>query len=109
MKNHDISRTIVPGSPTAAEWIKFLAQFLAQKLSNGNEDEKNKAAYEIRLLAKSNLFNRSRLIEAGTIPPLLRLLSSSNPSTQENAIAGLLKLSKHSNGKKMIFQNRGFE
>ncbi|XWS60716.1 hypothetical protein CRYUN_Cryun07bG0059600 [Craigia yunnanensis] len=106
-KNRDITRTIIPGSPAAAEAIKFLSKFLARKLIFGPSEQKNKAAYEIRLLAKANIFNRSCLIEAGTIPPLLNLLYSFNKSIQENAIAALLKLLKHASGKKEIVESEG--
>ncbi|KAK2970895.1 hypothetical protein RJ640_005252 [Escallonia rubra] len=106
-KNRDISRTIIPGSPAAAEAIRFLCTFLAGRLHYGTDDQRCKAAYEVRILGKSNIFNRSCLIESGTIPPLLTLLTSINPSLQENAIAALLKLSKHPNGKKIIVHNGG--
>ncbi|KAH0762631.1 hypothetical protein KY290_018704 [Solanum tuberosum] len=106
-KNRDISRTILPGNPAAAEAIKFLSEFVACRLYFGSDQQKTKAAYEIRLLAKSNIFNRSVLIEAATIPALLQMLSSNDPSMQEHSISALLKLSKHSNGKKVIMENRG--
>lgn len=106
-QSRDISRTIVPGSPAAAEAIKFLARFLTRRLVFGTSGQKNKAAYEIRLLAKSNMFNRYCLVEAGTVPPLLNLLSSADISTQQNAISALLKLSKHSSGKSMIMEIGG--
>ncbi|XP_023752355.1 U-box domain-containing protein 19 [Lactuca sativa] len=103
----DISSTILPGSPSSAEAIKFLSEYLVRKLRNGTEKQKSKAAYEIRLLAKSNIYNRFCLIGAGAIPLLLTRLSSSDSTIQENAIAALLKLSKHSNGKKVIINNGG--
>ncbi|XP_004236118.1 U-box domain-containing protein 19-like [Solanum lycopersicum] len=106
-KNHDISRTILPGNPAAAEAIKFLSEFLACRLYFGSDQQKTKAAYEIRLLAKSNIFNRSVLIEAATIPALLQMLCTNDTSMQEHSISALLKLSKHSNGKKVIMENRG--
>ncbi|CAN4088259.1 unnamed protein product [Withania somnifera] len=106
-KNCDISRTILPGNPAAAEAIKFVAEFLASRLYFGSDQQKTKAAYEIRLLAKSNIFNRSVLIEAATIPALLQMLSTNDPAMQENSISALLKLSKHSNGKKVIMENGG--
>ncbi|GMI99474.1 plant U-box 19 [Hibiscus trionum] len=106
-KSRDITRTIVPGSPAAAEAMKFLSKLLGRKLIFGPSEQKNKAAYEIRLLAKSNIYNRSCLIEAGTIPPLLNLLYSFNKSMQENAIGALLKLSKHASGKKVMVESGG--
>ncbi|KAM0018840.1 putative U box domain, armadillo-like helical, Zinc finger, RING/FYVE/PHD-type [Helianthus debilis subsp. tardiflorus] len=107
MHNRDISSTSLPGSVASAEAIKLLSEYLVRRLCNGTAKQKNSAAYEIRLLAKSSIFNRFCLIEAGVIPPLLTLLSSSDLTIQENAIAGLLKLSKHSNGKKAIIDHNG--
>lgn len=107
--NRDITRTIVAGSPSAAEAIKFLSEFISNRLYFGTEEQKNRAAYETRLLAKSNIFNRSCLVESGTVPPLLNLLNSTDPSVQENSISALLKLSKHSSGKKAIVENGGLK
>lgn len=108
-QNRDISRTIVPGSASAAEAIRFLSEYLACRLCFATKEQKNKAAYEIRLLAKSNIYNRYCLINAGTIPPLLGLLTSTDPSLQENAVSGILKLAKHSSGKKEIIDNGGLK
>uniref|UniRef100_A0A2P2J8S2 RING-type E3 ubiquitin transferase n=1 Tax=Rhizophora mucronata TaxID=61149 RepID=A0A2P2J8S2_RHIMU len=105
--SHDLMRTVVPGSPAAAEATKFLSRHLTRRLIFGSTEQKKKAAQEIRLFAKSNIFNRSCLIEAGAIPPLLNLLSSPDRSTQEKAIAALLKLSKHASGKKVIIESGG--
>ncbi|KAL6524419.1 hypothetical protein OROHE_016090 [Orobanche hederae] len=106
-QNRDISRTILPGSPSNAEAVKFLSEYLTVSLGYGNDRQKNKASYEIRLLAKSNLFNRTCLIELGAIPPLLSLLGSNNPIMQENAVSALLKLSKQPIGQKSIIGNGG--
>uniref|UniRef100_A0A7N0RAR4 RING-type E3 ubiquitin transferase n=1 Tax=Kalanchoe fedtschenkoi TaxID=63787 RepID=A0A7N0RAR4_KALFE len=106
-QNRDISRTIVAGSAAAEQAMRLLAQFLAKRLNHGSEAEQNRAAYEVRLLAKSNIFNRSSLIETGSIPPLLRLVYSSNTMVQENAMAALLRLSKHPQGKSAIMRNLG--
>ncbi|KAK6122975.1 hypothetical protein DH2020_043274 [Rehmannia glutinosa] len=108
-KNRDISRTILPGSPANGEAIRFLSEFLTVSLGYGNDHHKKRSAYEIRLLAKSNLFNRSCLIESGSIPPLLELLDSNDPSMQENAISALLKLSKQPRGQKSIIENGGLK
>ncbi|XP_011028587.1 PREDICTED: U-box domain-containing protein 19-like [Populus euphratica] len=109
-QSRDIARTISPGSPAAAEEMKFLSRFLARRLVFGSREQKTKAAYEIRLLAKSNIFNRSCLIEAGTILPLINLLSSSfEHYAQEIAISALLKLSKHTCGKKEIIESGGLQ
>ncbi|KAL6318680.1 hypothetical protein AAG906_001153 [Vitis piasezkii] len=108
-QNSNAARTIAVNSPAAAESTRFLSKFLARRLVSGTGEQKNKAAYEIRLLAKSSVFNRCCLIEAGTVPPLLNLLSSTDAPTQENAIAALLKLSKHSKGKKVIMDSGGLK
>ncbi|GKV18905.1 hypothetical protein SLEP1_g29226 [Rubroshorea leprosula] len=106
-QTRDISRTTVPGSPAAAEAMKFLSEHLTRKLVFGSRDQKNKAAYEIRLLAKASIFNRYCVVEAGAVLPLLNLLHSLDKSNQENAIAALLKLSKHTTGRKEIVENCG--
>ncbi|KAL5987558.1 hypothetical protein ACLOJK_035306 [Asimina triloba] len=106
-RRRESGKTQFAGSPVAAEAMRKIAAFLVEKLSTGTEAAKNKAAYEIRLLAKTNVFNRSCLVEAGAISGLLNLLSSSNPTAQENAVAALLNLSKHPNGKTEIFELGG--
>ncbi|KAK1435784.1 hypothetical protein QVD17_01553 [Tagetes erecta] len=108
-QSRDISSTILPGSPSCAESIKFLCEFLVKRLRSGTEKQKIRSAFEIRLLAKSNIYNRFCLIGAGAIPPLLTLVSSTDATAQETAIAGLLKLSKHSNGKKVIINHGGLK
>lgn len=108
-RSRDITRTIIPGSPAAEEATKFLSRFLARRLVFGSIEQKNKAAYEIRLLAKWNIFNRSCLIEAGAVLPIINLLSSSDKCMQENAIGALLKLSKHTTGKKVAVDSGGLK
>lgn len=106
-QRRDLSKTTSPLSPAAAGAMRMVAAFLVGKLANGTDREKYKATYEIRKLSKSNLCNRACLVEAGSIPWLLRLLSSTDPSIQENAVAGLLNLSKHPDGRKAIFETGG--
>lgn len=106
-RSRDLGWTLSAGSTAAAESMRMLAVFLVEKLSAGTPEEKNKAAYEIRLLSKSSIFNRASVVGAGAIPWLLLLLSSTNPSTQENAIAALLNLSKYCKGKTLIFEAGG--
>ncbi|KAF7838345.1 U-box domain-containing protein 19-like [Senna tora] len=105
--SRDIAKTAVAGSPAAAHAIQFLSWFLARRLVFGTNEQRNKAAYEVRLLARSNLFNRSCLVQVGAVSPLVNLLETDERSTQENAIAALLKLSKHNRGKEAIMENRG--
>ncbi|KAJ4960909.1 hypothetical protein NE237_020819 [Protea cynaroides] len=106
-KNRDITRTICAGSNVAAEAMNLLANYLAGRLVVGTGEEKNKAAYEIRLLAKSSIFNRSCFCKANAIAPLLMMLPSTDPSIQENSIAALLNLSKYSKCKTEIVEHGG--
>lgn len=108
-RSRDITRTIVPGSSGAAHAMQFLSWFLTRRLVFGTEEQKKKAAYEIRVLARSNIFNRACLIEVGTVPPLLDLLETDDISMQENAISALLKLSKHAKGPENIMQSGGLK
>lgn len=104
------TNTVSAGSPAAAHAIQFLAWFLTRRLAFGTQDQKHKAAQEIRFLARTSIFNRACLIEMGTVPPLIELLASAsndNKSTQETTISALLKLSKHPNGPKNIINSGG--
>ncbi|CAI8609937.1 unnamed protein product [Vicia faba] len=108
-RNRDITKTISPGSSAAAHAMQFLSWFLTRRLVFGTEKQKNKAAYEIRLLTRSSIFNRACLIEVGTVPPLLELLATEDKTTQENAVSALMKLSKHSNGPENIMGHNGLK
>ncbi|XP_023525988.1 U-box domain-containing protein 19-like [Cucurbita pepo subsp. pepo] len=108
-QKRNITRTIVAGSSTAEKIVWVLAKYLARLLETGTPNEKNKAAYEIKLLSKSSIFYRSYLVEVGLIPNLLKLLRSSDGLMQKNAIAAVLNLSKHSKSKRVIAENRGLE
>lgn len=108
-QKRNITRTVAAGSSTAEKIAGVLAKFLARLLESGTVDEKNRAAFEIKLLSKASIFNRSCLVEIGLIPNLLKLLSSSDVLTQKNAIAAVLNLSKHSKSKRVIAENRGSE
>ncbi|XVF44024.1 hypothetical protein PTKIN_Ptkin02bG0086900 [Pterospermum kingtungense] len=106
-KNRDISRTVMAGSLAGEGALKMLAGFLVNKVANGSVEEMSKAAFEIRVLTKTSIFNRSCLEESGLIPHLLKLLLSKDSNTQENSIAALLNLSKHSKSKGVIVENEG--
>ncbi|XP_052199930.1 U-box domain-containing protein 14 [Diospyros lotus] len=66
---------------------------LINKLANGNPEQQRAAAGELRLLAKRNADNRVCIAEAGAIPLLVDLLSSTDSRTQEHAVTALLNLS----------------
>ncbi|KAI3833473.1 hypothetical protein MKX03_027217 [Papaver bracteatum] len=109
----DVKRTktkYTSQSGAAEEAIKMISEFLQCNLSNGTTSDKNKDAYKIRLVSKSNIFDMSCVAESGIIPYLLNLLSSMSPSTQENAMAALLNLTRYqksTNIKKYIVENCG--
>eukprot|EP01018_Ginkgo_biloba_P029114 Gb_12875 [translate_table: standard] len=75
---------------------------LLHRLSSGIPEEQRAAAGELRLLAKRNADNRICIAEAGAIPPLVNLLSTPDPRTQEHAVTALLNLSIHDSNKGAI-------
>ncbi|XP_072975808.1 U-box domain-containing protein 1-like [Typha angustifolia] len=87
---------------TAVEAVRMTAEFLAGKLVTGSPDAQRQATYEVRLLAKTGMDHRQIIAEAGAIPFLVALLSSSDARTQENAVTALLNLSIYENNKKLI-------
>ncbi|KAL2903225.1 U-box domain-containing protein 19 [Bienertia sinuspersici] len=91
----------------AQEANKMVADFLSLKLAMGTIGEKSKAAYEIRLLTKRSVFNRSCYMESRAISCLLNLLFCKDSIVQENSMGALLNLSKHSQNKPIIVNNGG--
>ncbi|KAI9127288.1 hypothetical protein K1719_001847 [Acacia pycnantha] len=96
-------------SPTKAalEANRATASFLIQQLADGSQVAKTVAAREIRLLAKTGKENRAFIAEAGAIPHLQRLLSSSNGVAQENSVTALLNLSIYEKNKSRIMDEEG--
>nr|AGG82490.1 E3 ubiquitin ligase [Datisca glomerata] len=86
----------------AIDAVKMTAEFLVGKLATGSSDIQRQAAYEIRLLAKTGMDNRRMIAEAGAIPFLVTLLTSTDPRLQENAVTALLNLSIFNNNKTLI-------
>ncbi|VAI28241.1 unnamed protein product [Triticum turgidum subsp. durum] len=78
---------------------------LLSKLCSPDPEEQRSAAAELRLLAKRNAHNRLCIAEAGAIPLLLSLLSSSDLRTQEHAVTALLNLSIHEDNKASIMSS----
>ncbi|KAH0903565.1 hypothetical protein HID58_043068, partial [Brassica napus] len=95
-------KTSIPESLAAEEAGKLISDFLAGELINGGPKEMVKALVEIRILTKTTSFNRSRLVEAGVVESLMKLLRSGDPTIQENAMAAILNLSKDISGKVRI-------
>ncbi|XP_074587293.1 U-box domain-containing protein 19-like [Curcuma longa] len=106
-RNSSKSAATPPDSVAAAEATKMVAAFLVSKLASSARREQRKAASEIRKLTKSNVFNRACMVNAGAVPWLLHLLSSREASTQDDAVAALLNLSKHPSGGRAIVDAGG--
>ncbi|GBG80869.1 hypothetical protein CBR_g31425 [Chara braunii] len=81
---------------------RSLVDGLLQKLVSGTTENKRQAAEELRLLAKRSMENRVCIAQAGAIPLLVHLLSSSDPKTQEHAVTALLNLSINESNKTAI-------
>ncbi|WJX20306.1 U-box domain-containing protein 14 [Trifolium repens] len=75
---------------------------LLDKLTSNDIEQQRAAAGELRLLAKRNADNRVCIAEAGAIPLLVELLSSTDPRTQEHAVTALLNLSINESNKGTI-------
>uniref|UniRef100_A0A1D1Z6N2 RING-type E3 ubiquitin transferase n=1 Tax=Anthurium amnicola TaxID=1678845 RepID=A0A1D1Z6N2_9ARAE len=104
---HRFSKTPPPSGSPAAGAARLLCDHLVGKLSKPGSADVGKAVYEARLLAKSSIFDRGCLVEAGAVPLLLALLPSPDPYTQEDAMAAVLNLSKHPRGLNSIFKSGG--
>ncbi|KAL1221054.1 U-box domain-containing protein 19 [Cardamine amara subsp. amara] len=101
-KTNQKKKTFVEESLAAEEAGKLTARFLAGELINGGEEEMVKALVEIRILTKTSSFYRSCLVEAGVVESLMKILRSGDSKIQENAIAGIMNLSKENAGKTRI-------
>ncbi|KAF3594434.1 hypothetical protein DY000_02023600 [Brassica cretica] len=76
---------------------------LVRSLSNRSLEERRNAVSEIRSMSKRSTDNRIMIAEAGAIPVLVNLLTTSEDvATQENAITCLLNLSIYENNKELI-------
>ncbi|XP_010547920.1 PREDICTED: U-box domain-containing protein 18 [Tarenaya hassleriana] len=107
-KTRDVRRTSEQLSLAAEGVGKLLAGFLAGELVNGGEVEDiGRAVRDVSVLTKTSIFNRSCLVESGTVDPLLKLLRSEDHDVQKNAMAALLNISKNIAGKSKIAQNGG--
>ncbi|KAK8349616.1 hypothetical protein V6Z12_A06G154800 [Gossypium hirsutum] len=91
----------------ATEANKATTTLLVQHLANGSQGAQAIAAREIRLLAKTGKKNRAFIAEAGAIPHLCKLLSSSNPVAQENSVTAMLNLSIYDKNKSLIMDEDG--
>ncbi|XVE51507.1 hypothetical protein DITRI_Ditri02bG0047500 [Diplodiscus trichospermus] len=91
----------------ATEANKATATLLIEQLAQGSQGAQTVAAREIRLLAKTGKENRAFIAEAGAIPHLRKLLSSSSPVAQENSVTAMLNLSIYDKNKSRIMDEDG--
>ncbi|PKA51936.1 U-box domain-containing protein 13 [Apostasia shenzhenica] len=75
---------------------------LIRKLTSPNAEDQRSAAGELRLLAKRHVDYRIFIADAGAIPLLVGLLSSTDPRIQEHAVTTLLNLSIYDENKGLI-------
>ncbi|KAL6542761.1 hypothetical protein OROHE_010281 [Orobanche hederae] len=86
---------------------KATSLLLVEQLANGTPRAQTVAAMEIRFLAKTGKHNRACIAEAGAIPLIKTLLSSSDAFAQENSITALLNLSIYDKNKSIIMDVDG--
>ncbi|GLJ07821.1 hypothetical protein SUGI_0074830 [Cryptomeria japonica] len=105
---HNVPFHLTNAASAEEDAVKMTAAFLVGKLAAGSLQVKTQAAYELRLLAKRATNFRKCIAEAGAIPFLIPLLSSSSDSrAQENAVTALLNLSINDNNKALIMAASG--
>ncbi|KAK5803323.1 U-box domain-containing protein 17-like [Gossypium arboreum] len=91
----------------AVEANRATATLLIKQLADGSQGAQTIASREIRLLTKTGKENRAFIAEAGAIPHLRKLLSSSSPIAQENSVTAMLNLSIHDKNKRLIIDEGG--
>ncbi|KAJ6766905.1 U-BOX DOMAIN-CONTAINING PROTEIN 17 [Salix purpurea] len=94
-------------SKAAIEANRATATLLINQLANGSQSAKTVAARGTRLLAKTGRENRAFIAEAGAIPYLCELLSSTNSVAQENSVTAILNLSIYDKNKSRIMDENG--
>jgi hypothetical protein len=99
--------TAVAFGPAAAGAARLAVAYIVAQISTGSTAERRKATCEARKLCKHSVFYRACLVEANAVPWLLCLLSSTDASVQDNAVASLLNLSKHPRGRAALFEAGG--
>ncbi|KXG35540.1 U-box domain-containing protein 19 [Sorghum bicolor] len=99
--------TAVAFGPAAAGAARLAVAYTVAQISTGSTAERRKATCEARKLSKHSVFYRACLVEANAVPWLLCLLSSTDASVQDNAVACLLNLSKHPRGRAALFEAGG--
>ncbi|ERN18273.1 U-box domain-containing protein 4 [Amborella trichopoda] len=79
-----------------------LVKALIKNLESPSDSLKRMSAGKLRLLAKNRPENRALIGSSGAIFPLVKLLRSHDPLTQENAVTALLNLSLYEANKAAI-------
>ncbi|CAO2163407.1 unnamed protein product [Urochloa humidicola] len=111
-----VDKTAAPFGAAAAGGARLAAAFLVARLSMAGPGtgttttahEQRKAVHEVRKLSKRNVFYRACLVEAGAVPWLLHLLSSTgDAAAQDNAVAALLNVSKYPAGRRALVEAGG--
>ncbi|KAL8159857.1 hypothetical protein V2J09_001394 [Rumex salicifolius] len=100
-KQQGTCRNTRPGS-SGSDCDQSAINSLLGKLIHGSIEDQRAAAGELRLLAKRNADNRVCIADAGAIPPLVELLSSTDERVQEHAVTALLNLSINEANKGII-------
>ncbi|XP_003550969.1 U-box domain-containing protein 14 [Glycine max] len=95
-------RTKKCGGSSLSDCDRTAIGALLDKLTSNDIEQQKAAGGELRLLGKRNADNRVCIAEVGAIPPLVDLLSSSDPQTQEHAVTALLNLSINESNKGTI-------
>ncbi|GJN34112.1 hypothetical protein PR202_gb22753 [Eleusine coracana subsp. coracana] len=91
----------------AAGAARLAVAYVVAQLRTGSTAERRKATAEARKMSKHSAFYRASLVDANAVPWLLCLLSSTDASVQDNAVAALLNLSKHPRGRAALFEAGG--
>mmetsp|Transcript_23659 Transcript_23659/g.74359 ORF Transcript_23659/g.74359 Transcript_23659/m.74359 type:complete len:653 (+) Transcript_23659:125-2083(+) len=86
-EHHEDVSTPAPGNPAFAGQL--------QQLRAGNLDEKQKAAFLLRIFAAENAENQVAIARAGAIGPLVGLLQDDVPALREEAARALWNLARN--------------
>ncbi|XP_057862242.2 U-box domain-containing protein 4 [Cryptomeria japonica] len=97
-----ISSSTLADSDGDVSSIRLQVEKLVEDLQSDSFEIQREAAGELRLLAKYNMENRITIANCGATRHLVRLLSSLDSKTQENAVTALLNLSINDNNKTEI-------
>ncbi|GJM98919.1 hypothetical protein PR202_ga15971 [Eleusine coracana subsp. coracana] len=95
------------GPAAAAGAARLAVAYVVAQLRTGSTAERRKATAEARKMSKHSAFYRAALVDANAVPWLLCLLSATDASVQDNAVAALLNLSKHPRGRAALFEAGG--